>query len=74
MIFDGSCANIFRPGSFLDFDGWKTPSAWANALTLFGEQGGVDLMGLKGYYTCLAMVMRTARTGAPVSSAAPLPE
>jgi 4-carboxymuconolactone decarboxylase len=44
------------------------------ALALFGEQGVVDLMGLNGYYTLLAMVMNTARTEMPVSSAAPLPE
>ena len=47
---------------------------YAQALALFGEQGVVDLMGLNGYYTFLAMVMNTARTEMPVSSAAPLPE
>ena len=47
---------------------------YAQALALFGEQGVVDLMGLNGYYSFLAMVMNTARTEMPVSSAAPLPE
>ena len=47
---------------------------YADAVALFGEQGVVDLMGLNGYYTLLAMVMNTARTEMPVSSAAPLPE
>ncbi|MGJ9417123.1 carboxymuconolactone decarboxylase family protein [Massilia sp. CMS3.1] len=47
---------------------------YADAVALFGEQGVVDLMGLNGYYTLLAMVMNTARTAVPVSSAAPLPE
>ena len=47
---------------------------YAEALALFGEQGVVDLMGLNGYYTFLAMVMNTARTEVPVSSAAPLPD
>lgn len=47
---------------------------YADAVALFGEQGVVDLMGLNGYYTFLAMVMNTARTEVPVSSAAPLPE
>jgi len=47
---------------------------YADALALFGEQGVVDLMGLNGYYTFLAMVMNTARTVAPPSSAAPLPD
>jgi 4-carboxymuconolactone decarboxylase len=45
-----------------------------DAAALFGEQGVVDLMGLNGYYTFLAMVMNTARTEVPVSSAAPLPK
>jgi len=45
-----------------------------DALALFGEQGVVDLMGVNGYYTFLAMVMNTARTAAPPSSAAPLPD
>ena len=47
---------------------------YGEALALFGEQGVVDLMGLNGYYTFLAMVMNTARTEMPVSSAMPLPE
>jgi 4-carboxymuconolactone decarboxylase len=47
---------------------------YLDAVALFGEQGVVDLMGLNGYYTFLAMVMNTARTEIPVSSAAPLPE
>lgn len=45
-----------------------------DALALFGEQGVVDLMGLNGYYTLLAMVMNAARTEVPPSSAAPLPD
>lgn len=47
---------------------------YADALALFGEQGVVDLMGVNGYYTFLAMVMNTARTEAPASGAAPLPD
>ncbi|MCS0583449.1 carboxymuconolactone decarboxylase family protein [Massilia pinisoli] len=45
-----------------------------DALALFGEQGVVDLMGVNGYYTFLAMVMNTARTAVPASSVAPLPD
>ena len=47
---------------------------YADALALFGEQGVVDLMGVNGYYTFLAMVMNTAQTAAPPSDAAPLPD
>jgi 4-carboxymuconolactone decarboxylase len=45
-----------------------------DALALFGEHGVVDLMGINGYYTFLAMVMNTARTEVPPSLAAPLPD
>ncbi|MES2742678.1 MAG: carboxymuconolactone decarboxylase family protein [Pseudomonadota bacterium] len=44
------------------------------ALARFGEQGVVDLMAINGYYTMLSMVMNAARTAAPPSPAAPLPE
>jgi len=47
---------------------------YAQALALFGEQGVVDLMGVNGYYTFLAMVMNAAQTAAPASSVAPLPD
>ena len=48
-------------------------ATYANALALFGEKGVVDLMGINGYYTLLAMVMNAAQTPAPASTAAPLP-
>jgi 4-carboxymuconolactone decarboxylase len=51
-----------------------TDETYARALALFGEHGVVDLMGINGYYTFLAMVMNTAQTACPRSSAAPLPE
>jgi len=47
---------------------------YADALALFGEQGVVDLMGINGYYTFLAMVMNTARTAVPASSAGVMPD
>jgi 4-carboxymuconolactone decarboxylase len=47
---------------------------YQDALALFGEQGVVDLMGLNGYYTFLAMVMNAAQTAVPPSSAAPMPD
>lgn len=40
-------------------------ATWARALQHLGEQGTVDLLGLAGYYTMLAMVMNAARTSAP---------
>jgi 4-carboxymuconolactone decarboxylase len=38
---------------------------WALALTHFGEQGTVDLLGIVGYYTMLSVVMNGACTPAP---------
>jgi len=39
-----------------------TDSTYARAVGIFGEQGVVDMSGLIGYYTTLAMVMNVART------------
>ena len=44
---------------------------WARAVRLLGEAGAVDLCGLCGYYTLLAMVMNAARTPAPADPANP---
>jgi 4-carboxymuconolactone decarboxylase len=43
------------------------------ALARFGEQGVVDLLGINGYYTFLAMVMNGARTAPTESTGTPLP-
>ena len=45
---------------------------WQRALALFGEHGVVDLCGLLGYYSYLAMLMNAARTPAPGSDAQPM--
>jgi 4-carboxymuconolactone decarboxylase len=37
---------------------------YARALALFGERGIVDLVGINGYYSFLAMMMNVARTPA----------
>lgn len=49
-------------------------ATYGAALARFGEPGVVDLMGVNGYYTLLAMVMNGAQTEAPPSAAAPLPD
>jgi 4-carboxymuconolactone decarboxylase len=49
-------------------------ATYAAALAMFGEHGVVDLIGINGYYTFLAMVMNAAQTAVPASAAAPLPE
>lgn len=38
---------------------------WHQAIGLFGEPGVMDLTGIVGYYTFLAMVMNVARTPPP---------
>jgi 4-carboxymuconolactone decarboxylase len=40
-------------------------STYARAVGKFGEQGVIDLIGVNGYYTFLAMVLNTARTAVP---------
>ena len=53
----------------------RVPDAeYGRALALFGEHGVIDLVGINGYYTFLAMVMNAAQTPAPLSAAAPLPD
>jgi 4-carboxymuconolactone decarboxylase len=49
-------------------------TTYANAVALFGEKGVVDLMGINGYYTFLAMVMNAAQTAVPEGTSARLPD
>ena len=39
-----------------------TDATYARALARFGEKGVIDLVGIQGYYSLLAMVLNTART------------
>lgn len=47
-------------------------ATYARAIAAFGEQGVVDLVGVQGYYTMLAMVMNVARTALPEGTPEPL--
>jgi 4-carboxymuconolactone decarboxylase len=38
---------------------------YARAKSKFGEQGVIDILGVVGYYTLLAMIMNVARTPVP---------
>lgn len=38
---------------------------YARTVKAFGEQGVIDVLGISGYYTMLAMVLNTARTPVP---------
>jgi 4-carboxymuconolactone decarboxylase len=47
-------------------------ATYARAVSKFGEQGVVDMTGLVGYYTTLAMIMNVARSPLPEGKKAPL--
>jgi 4-carboxymuconolactone decarboxylase len=48
-------------------------ATFAAVVDRFGEQGVVDLIGLTGYYTLLAMVLNVAQQPLPGGVAPPLP-
>jgi 4-carboxymuconolactone decarboxylase len=52
------CDELHRNQSISD-------ATYARAVSTFGEQGVVDIVGISGYYTLLAMVLNTARTPVP---------
>jgi 4-carboxymuconolactone decarboxylase len=52
------CIELHRNHSVSD-------ATYARALSKFGEQGIVDMIGLNGWYTLVAMVLNTARTPLP---------
>ena len=49
-----------------------TDATYARAVAMVGEQGVIDVLGIAGYYTTLAMVLNTARTPLPDGVKPPL--
>jgi len=47
-------------------------ATYERALKRFGEQGVIDMLGINGYYTFLAMIMNGTRTAVPDGKSAPL--
>ncbi len=47
-------------------------ATYNRALARFGEQGIMDMLGINGYYTFLAMIMNGTRTAVPDGKPAPL--
>jgi 4-carboxymuconolactone decarboxylase len=47
-------------------------ATYARAVSKFGEQGVIDMTGLVGYYTTLAMIMNVARSPLPEGKKPPL--
>lgn len=48
-------------------------ATYAKAVAHFGEKGVIDLIGIAGYYSLLAMAMNVARTPLPEGATPPLP-
>ena len=59
------CIELHRNRSVSD-------ATYARVVARFGEQGAVDVIGLSGWYTLVAMVLNTARTPLPAGVAPPL--
>jgi 4-carboxymuconolactone decarboxylase len=47
-------------------------ATYERAVKRFGEQGVIDMLGINGYYTFLAMIMNGTRTAVPDGKHAPL--
>ena len=56
------CDELHRTQSISD-------ATYARAVKAFGEQGVIDILGISGYYTMLAMVLNTSRTPVPAGHA-----
>jgi 4-carboxymuconolactone decarboxylase len=52
------CSELHRNKSVSD-------ATYARAVARFGEQGVIDMVGISGYYTLLAMALNSARTPVP---------
>ena len=48
-------------------------ATYTKVVTKFGEQGAIDMAGVNGYYTLLAMAMNMARTAVEPGTQPPLP-
>lgn len=47
-------------------------ATYRRAVSAFGEEGVIDILGIAGYYAMLAMIMNVARTPLPGGAAYPL--
>ena len=55
------CTELHRNQSVSD-------RTYARAISKFGEQGVIDMLGVAGYYTFLSMVLNTERTPLPAGA------
>jgi len=63
---------IYEFSSELHQNRGVSDATYALVLGRFGEQGVIDLIGVNGYYTFLAMVLNTTRTALPKGATPPL--
>lgn len=70
MSADESAAYDFS--SELHHNKSVSDATYARALEQFGEQGIIDLTGINGYYSLLAMMMNVARTPCDTDDVEPL--
>lgn len=64
VVYD-FCDELFRTRGVSD-------TTYGRAITKFGEQGVIDMLGVAGYYSMLAMIMNVARTPLPDGASPPL--
>ncbi len=64
VVYD-FCDELFRTQAVSD-------TIYARAVAKFGEQGVIDMLGVAGYYSMLAMIMNVARTPLPDGANPPL--
>jgi 4-carboxymuconolactone decarboxylase len=57
----------------LHHDKAVSDTTYAGVVEAFGEQGAIEMAGINGYYTLLAMSMNMARTALPDGATPPLP-
>ncbi len=64
VVYD-FCDEFFRTQAVSD-------TTYVRAVTKFGEQGVIDMLGVAGYYSMLAMIMNVACTPLPAGTSPPL--
>jgi 4-carboxymuconolactone decarboxylase len=67
----GDEATIYEFCMELQHNQSVSDATYAAALAKFGEQGIIDMVGVNGFYTYLAMVINVAHTPLPKRSSAP---
>jgi 4-carboxymuconolactone decarboxylase len=64
IVYD-FCDELFRTQGVSD-------ATYERAVKKFGEQGVIDMLGVNGYYTMVAMILNVARTPLPDNKPTPL--